>query len=243
MRNFASRNTDAMTAKEIFELRNLGNTEKAYEAARQLYATDKQPYTCLAMFWTAVDMLRLHVRNGRFDEAHRILLALERLQPNVPSKDGRVADATRKCRELVEGGHSNPDNQQAEAQHTLMGKWGEKVAADYLFRKGYEILEHDWHSGHRDIDIVARQGQMTVFVEVKTRRNREFGDPLDAIDYWKRYHLRRAISHYVAFHRIDHFRFDIITVVGALDTATPEITHLEDINILEPEGRHKKRKR
>ena len=240
-----------MTAKEIFELRNLGNTEKAYEAARQLYATDKMPYTRLVMFWTAVDMLRLHAHNGQLNEANRILLALERLQPNVPDKDGRTTDSIRKCRELLEREHTNHLHLQTEsqdshiteeAQHSLMGKWGEKVAADYLYRKGYEILEHDWHSGHRDIDIVAQQGEKTVFVEVKTRRNRDFGDPLEAIDYWKRYNLRRAITHYVAFYHIDHYRFDIITVIGTLNSTTPEITHLEDVSIQELESRHKKQR-
>ena len=47
-----------MTAKEVFELRKQGQKEEAYEAARSLYATDKSPYTSLAMFWTAVDILR-----------------------------------------------------------------------------------------------------------------------------------------------------------------------------------------
>lgn len=267
-----------MTAKEIFELRNLGNTEKAYEEARHLYATDKSPYSCLAMFWTAVDMLRLLAKKGQLTEANKILLALERLQPNVSDKEGRARDAARKCRELLMQKNSTQQQRTAEKQeteisnanksistkvsassyieeenedyltdeeseHTLMGKWGEKVAANYLFRKGYEIIDHDWHSGHRDIDIVAQQGNTIVFVEVKTRRNRFFGDPQDAIDYWKRYNLRRAINHYVKFYGIDNYRFDIITVVGSLNCETPEITHLEDINIQEIETRHKKRRR
>lgn len=231
-----------MTAKEIFELRNLGNTEKAYEAARRLYATDKSPYASSAMFWTAVDMLRWHIRKGHFDDAYKILLALERLRPNVPDKDGWVADATAKCRELWEEEHANPTRQNEEAEHSLLGKWGEKVAAYYLYGKGYDIVETDWHSGHRDIDIIVQRGQLTVFVEVKTRRNHDFGDPIQAIDYWKRYNLRRAITHYVRYHKIEHYRFDIITIVGERDCPNPEITHIEDVNITELETRHYKRK-
>ena len=41
------------------------------------------------------------------------------------------------------------------AEHNDLGKWGEDLAADYLQRKGYMILERDWKSGHRDLDIIA----------------------------------------------------------------------------------------
>ena len=44
------------------------------------------------------------------------------------------------------------------AEHNDLGKWGEQVAVDYLQRKGYEILERDWKSGHRDLDIIALDG-------------------------------------------------------------------------------------
>lgn len=62
------------------------------------------------------------------------------------------------------------------ASHNELGKWGEDVAADYLLRQGYTILERDWKSGHRDLDIIALDGDTVVFVEVKTRRNRLFTD-------------------------------------------------------------------
>ena len=60
------------------------------------------------------------------------------------------------------------------AEHNDLGKWGEQVAVDYLQRKGYEILERDWKSGHRDLDIIALDGDTIVFVEVKTRRSGSF---------------------------------------------------------------------
>lgn len=46
---------------------------------------------------------------------------------------------------------------------------GEQMAVDYLLHKGYQILERDWKSGHRDLDIIALDGDTVVFVEVKTR--------------------------------------------------------------------------
>ena len=116
------------------------------------------------------------------------------------------------------------------AAHNALGAWGEELAASYLQEKGYTILERDWHSGHRDIDIVAMDGETVVFVEVKTRRNRLFTEPEDAIDYQKLHNLRAAVNHYVKFQRLrQEIRLDVVTVVGMPDEGTPEITHIQDI--------------
>ena len=52
------------------------------------------------------------------------------------------------------------------AAHNELGKWGENLAAEYLQDKGYEILERDWKSGHHDLDIVAKEDDTLVVVEV-----------------------------------------------------------------------------
>ena len=111
-----------------------------------------------------------------------------------------------------------------------MGKWGEDCAADYLQRNGYTIIDRDWKSGHRDIDIVAADTNgTTVFVEVKTRRNRLFGDPEEAVDYQKLQSLQSAMNHYIKYRHINgEVRLDIITVVGTIGTE-PEIDHIKDI--------------
>ena len=114
-----------------------------------------------------------------------------------------------------------------------LGTWGEEQAADFLIHKGYTILERDWKSGHRDIDIIATNGQVVVFVEVKARRNRVFGEPEDAVDYMKMHNLRAAINHYVKFKNIRlDIRFDVITVVGTPYMGQAEITHIEDVPFL-----------
>ena len=116
------------------------------------------------------------------------------------------------------------------AAHNDLGKWGEDCAADYLQRMGYTIVARDWKSGHRDIDIIAMNDGVLVFVEVKTRRNRAFVDPEEAVDYHKLRNLQGAINHYIKFNRVNQdVRFDIITVVGTQDDASPEIEHLTDI--------------
>ena len=63
------------------------------------------------------------------------------------------------------------------AAHNELGKWGEDLATAYLEQKGYTIVERDWKSGRRDIDIIAIDGNTVVFVEVKTRKNNVFGEP------------------------------------------------------------------
>ena len=58
------------------------------------------------------------------------------------------------------------------AAHNELGKWGEEIAARFIEKNGYEILERDWKSGHHDLDIIARDEDTLVIIEVKTRRSR-----------------------------------------------------------------------
>ena len=117
------------------------------------------------------------------------------------------------------------------AAHNELGKWGEDKATEYLQHHGYRIIERDWKSGRRDIDIIATDGKEVVFIEVKTRRNRLFGDPEEAVDYRKLQNLRLAINHYIKYRRINSdVRFDIITVVGTMGQQ-PEIDHIKDVRL------------
>ena len=101
----------------------------------------------------------------------------------------------------------------------------------YLLEKNYTIIEHDWKSNHRDIDIIALDHGTVVFVEVKTRSSRSFMDPIQALNYNKRKNLIRSINHYIKFKRIDNkVRFDAITVVGSIGYK-PEIEHYQDIRL------------
>ena len=118
------------------------------------------------------------------------------------------------------------------AAHNELGKWGEDLAADYLQHKGYTIIERDWKSGRRDLDIVAKNGDVIVFVEVKTRRNSLYGQPEEAVDYRKLQSLQQAINHYIKFRHIrQEVRFDIISIVGTIGTE-PDIQHIQDVALL-----------
>lgn len=224
-----TKKSHTMTVSEIFELRKRGQLTEAYEAARQLYASDQHPHVSTAMFWTAVDMLNLCVKDGRTDTARKILQALETLLPQVPDSDGWVQKAYERCKRQL---HNRKSGYNEVAEHTQLGIWGENIAANYLSDRGYIIMERNWQSGHRDLDIIARKDDCIIFVEVKTRRNTDFTTPEQAVDWKKRRNLRYTINHYVNFRHINlPIRFDIITVVGNLGTPHPIITHLEDIDI------------
>ena len=119
------------------------------------------------------------------------------------------------------------------AAHNELGKWGEDLAVAYLQEKGYQLIERDWKSGRRDIDIIAKdETGAIVFVEVKTRRSRVFGEPEEAIDYRKMQSLQQAINHYIKFRHINSdVRFDIISIVGTIGSE-PEINHIKDVSLM-----------
>ena len=112
------------------------------------------------------------------------------------------------------------------AQHNDFGAQGEDIAIDYLRRKDYVILDRNWRSGHREIDIVARKDDTVVFVEVKARANAFYGNPEDAVTRRKMHLLVLAADAYLRYNAIDlEVRFDVITITGT--TGKPYIRHYE----------------
>ena len=72
-----------MTVKNVFDLRKQGKIEEAYEAIRPMYAAHKGRYTTLCMFWTAADVFKLRLEQGRTEEASKIYEALKRMLPRI----------------------------------------------------------------------------------------------------------------------------------------------------------------
>ena len=108
-----------------------------------------------------------------------------------------------------------------------LGKLGEELAAEYIVKKGYQILERNWRSGHKEIDIIALQDDVLVVVEVKTRKTDDYGEPEIAVGRDKQRMLIRAADAYVRFKNLDvDVRFDIISIV--ITDNEPEIEHIED---------------
>ncbi|MBD5233897.1 MAG: YraN family protein [Bacteroidales bacterium] len=112
------------------------------------------------------------------------------------------------------------------ARHNETGKWGERIASDYLKEVGYSILHENWRMGHLEIDIVARKDDELVFAEVKTRSDRD-SDPLDAIDKRKIANMVRAADAYMKHENLPfEARFDIFAISGTPDEY--EFEHIPD---------------
>ena len=117
------------------------------------------------------------------------------------------------------------------ADHLKTGLWGERVAEAHLEAKGFNVLGRRVRVGTRDeLDLVARDRDCLVFVEVKTRKTEAFGRPLAAVDRSKRHSLSRAAIRYMMRLREKpaYFRFDVVEVVGVPDDARPVVRHVEN---------------
>lgn len=108
-----------------------------------------------------------------------------------------------------------------------LGKKGEDLAVELLISKGYKILARNWRSGHKEIDIVALDGDILVAVEVKTRKSNTFGEPDIAVGVMKQRMLIWAADAYIRYHNMDlDVRFDIISIV--ITDKGQHIEHIED---------------
>jgi putative endonuclease len=80
-----------------------------------------------------------------------------------------------------------------------VGRMGEQFVAEYLERTlGWNVIERNWRCSAGELDLIARDGQTTVMVEVKTRKGIRMGHPLEAVDGRKRRQLTRLANWYQA---------------------------------------------
>jgi putative endonuclease len=118
-----------------------------------------------------------------------------------------------------------------------VGEWGERHAARYLRRRaGMKILGRRVRFGPREeLDLVACDGEVLVFVEVKTRRSEDFGRPSASVDRDKQRVLSRAAVHYLRGlrYRPLYFRFDVVEVIGERLGGEPVIRHLPNVFTLD----------
>ena len=114
------------------------------------------------------------------------------------------------------------------ARHNDIGVQGENKANDYLLEKGYKILERNWRSGKAEIDIIAKEKDILIFIEVKTRTNTIFGEPEDFVDSKKIKFLTSAAGDYMREINYEwEVRFDIISII-IKSSKTTRIKHIED---------------
>jgi|TARA_B100000959_G_scaffold183119_1_gene191430 putative endonuclease len=101
-----------------------------------------------------------------------------------------------------------------QSAHLTTGKQGEKVAANYLKKNGYKILDRNYHCKFGEIDIIALEGDILTFIEIKTRSSREHIPPEFAVTKHKQSKIKRSACHYLGKHCIENrdCRFDIVAI-------------------------------
>jgi putative endonuclease len=111
----------------------------------------------------------------------------------------------------------------------LFGQAGESAAEEYLRRKGYRILARNLRSALGELDIVAEDGQVLVFVEVKARRTDVFGGAIHAVHHRKQEKLIQLAAQYLARHHIKNrlCRFDVVLLQGP-NAVAPQIEHIQN---------------
>ena len=116
-----------------------------------------------------------------------------------------------------------------EDTRKVLGARGEDLAVKYLKKKGYKVIERNYRCQWGEIDLVARQGDTLVFVEIKSRSSHGFGLPQEAVDRFKQDKLIEVARAYLAERRLTEditMRFDVVAV--QLTSSGPDIELIQD---------------
>jgi putative endonuclease len=106
------------------------------------------------------------------------------------------------------------------------GGKGENLAAEFLKKKGFQIIARNYRFKHAEIDLIVQQNDWLIFVEVKTRSSNEFGEPEEFVNEFKASKIFEAAEEYIF--KVDwqgNIRFDVVSVKFGAKT---EIEHFED---------------
>ncbi len=113
------------------------------------------------------------------------------------------------------------------AEHNKKGVEGEQIAQNYLSELGYQILESNWRFQKAEVDIIAKDGNFLVFVEVKCRSTDIFGEPQTFVSEKKQALFKSAAEGYLEQKDLDYeIRFDVISVI--LGAQKAKIEHFKD---------------
>lgn len=118
------------------------------------------------------------------------------------------------------------------AHNQALGAEGESLAADHLVSRGYQIIARNWRCRYGELDLIMRDGDTVVAVEVKTRRGLGYGSPLEAITARKAARLWRLLFEWRRTNNLrgTKLRVDGIGIIVHPDGSTPDIHHLRAIS-------------
>jgi putative endonuclease len=110
----------------------------------------------------------------------------------------------------------------------LLGKEGERLAEQYLKKKGYKIVERNYRCRGAELDLIVLDRRVIVFVEVKTRTGHGFGSPLEAVEFRKQQKMIQAAQYFLnekKLHQRDA-RFDVVGI--SWPGGEPLVEHIEN---------------
>ena len=120
-----------------------------------------------------------------------------------------------------------------KTEKRLFGDRGENIACGYLVNHGYKIIKRNFSCKFGEIDIIARQNNTFVFVEVKTRKNTFFGEPQEFVDFRKLERINIAIDCFLSKYKIEdeyNLRIDVIEIIFDECNNRFTINHIEDFD-------------
>jgi putative endonuclease len=110
-----------------------------------------------------------------------------------------------------------------------LGRYGEDQAASYLQDRGYEIIDRNWRSPVGEIDLVARDKDRLVFIEVKTRNGSGFGHPFEAITAKKVARMRRMVAEWCLAKQVSGLKVRLDAVAVLITGGRVHIEHLKEV--------------
>ena len=110
-----------------------------------------------------------------------------------------------------------------------LGNIGEQIAVEYLEKQNYKILKRNFYCKQGEIDIIAKDKEEYVFIEVKTRSSNLFGEPIEAVNKPKQKHLINTVKYYIYLNQLENefIRLDVIEVY--LKEKSYKINHIKQI--------------
>ena len=110
-----------------------------------------------------------------------------------------------------------------------LGKKGEEIACIYLENRGYKIIEKNFFCKLGEIDIIVKQENTVIFIEVKTRKNKKFGNPAEAVNKRKQIHMYNVAKYYILIKGLRNIqlRFDVIEIM--MERGEFKINHIKQI--------------
>ena len=110
------------------------------------------------------------------------------------------------------------------------GKLGENIALEYAQQQGYQIIQRNFRCKSGEIDLIAQDKHIVVFIEVRTKTSDAYGPAYNSVTLTKQQQVKRVALGYIAEHNLvnTQFRFDVIGIILDPKTQQPQLDHLQN---------------